>query len=320
VASFLIGDSEAAEILMLCRIAKHNGSALKLSDLLEATRMAASEEELEAAWSLNQILSSRYVLDSGWILEKSRTSVDPAYSAAVERQSEERSKRNLRLARDFARLCVDHRVRLLAVSGGNSYRRAGPRDDIDLFCVTAPDTLWLFMLKSLLLARLYKLTRRWSPPFCLSYVLDERRARRVFQSSDSSLFARDALMARVLHGDGFYLSLLRDAPWMSEYFPKLYWRRIRDAESTESDQDVIVKENSRAGSRVLNFLLSCTVGAYIRLKARLLNRRLRKSNESSAFFRADVGRDWCIYESDGYRSLRKIYGDDPAQANGLLGA
>jgi hypothetical protein len=262
--------------------------------------MTATEEDLETAWSLNPTLSSNYALDSGWILEKNRRTSDPAYSAAVESRSRDRSTKNLQQAREFAGLCVDGSVRLLAVSGGNSYSRAGPRDDVDLFCVTAKDSLWVFMLKSLLLARIYKSSRRRAAPFCFSYAMDETRAREEFRSAGDGLFARDALMARVLHGSMFYLSLLNDSRWMGGYFPNLYARRTTEPEKPEGLAQ-------GKGSSVLNSFLFYTLGTYIRLKAFLLNGRYLKSGNTSAVFRAEVGKDKCVYESNRYKRLRRIY-------------
>jgi hypothetical protein len=314
LSDFAIGDKETAEILTFCEIAKHNGSVLTLGDLLEATTMSASEEDLEAAWRMNPMLSSMYTLESGWILERGRSASNPAYSTEIERQKEERSRRNLWLGRGFAALCEGREVKMLAVTGGNSYGRAGARDDIDIFCITTADSLWLFMLKALLLARLFRARRKGSPPICLSYILDERRASANFRTARDALFARDALMARVLHGMTFYDSLLRDSPWMGRYFPRLYKSRLQDAQARDEGPDR--KAGGRAGRRVLNSFLCRTIGGYIRFKAYLMNRRFRGSEDtSSALFHADVEEDRCIYESNRYRTLRRVY-DGLEEADG----
>ena len=301
------GRKRPPRILTFCQIAKHNGSALTLGDLLEATTMSASEEDLEAAWMMNPMLSSMYTLESGWILERERGAHAPAYSTEMEREKEERSRRNLWLARGFAALCEGRGVKMLAVTGGNSYGRAGARDDIDIFCITAADSLWLFMLKALPLARLFRATRKGSPPICLSYILDERRASANFRTAGNALFARDALMARVLHGMAFYDSLLRDSPWMGRYFPRLYLSRLQQ-DAQARDERPGGKTGGRAGRRVLNSFLCCAIGGYIRFKAYLLNRRFSGSEgTSSAVFHADVEEDRCIYESNRYRMLRRVY-------------
>jgi hypothetical protein len=300
LAQFVIDEKQQEEISALCQIAQHNGSALTLGEVLEATSMAATEEDLEAAWAMNPVLSASYALESGWILEKGSGTVDPTYSAAAAMASEKRSAMNVRQAADFAAVCVDRRVRLLAVSGGNSYRRAGPGDDVDFFSVTANDSVWIFMLRSLILARIHGLRRKHSAPFCFSFVVEERKALSDFGRADDRLFARDALMARVLSGWGFYQSLLSQSGWMERYFPALYHQRV-------SGQTRPASPETGQGNSVLNYFLYCSLGSYVRLKAFLLNARLRREGRVSAAFHADIGRDRCVYESNRYRRLREMY-------------
>jgi len=314
LAQFAIGEEEASEISAFYQIAKQNGSALTLAELLEATSMVATEADLEAAWRRNPTLSSRYSLELGLVFEKGERTVDPSSLAAAERQSVERSRRNLLLANELASLCVDERVKMIAVGGGNSYRRSGPRDDIDLFCVTAKDSLWIFMFRSLLLARLYSFGRRGSPPFCFSYVLDEGRAHADFRTSDDGLFARDALMAFVLHGRRFYQSLLTESPWMRRYFPVLYNRKSGGKGFFWTREEGVT--GARPASRIANSFLYHTVGTYIRMKAYLLNGRFLRQGNLSSVFRAKVATDCCIYESNRYRRLREIYDDAPRRARG----
>ncbi len=186
------------------------------------------------------------------------------------------------------------------MAGGNSYKRARHGDDIDLFCVTTQNSLWLFMLKSLLLARIYQLTRR-SPPFCFSYVMDEGMAHSEFTRSGDRLFARDALAANVMVGEGFYRSLLREGRWMERFFPRMYNRSFTEGDVTAP------LGGERHGSRALNGLLFLTVGTYVRMKAHLLNRRYRAKGNTSALFRVRIGIDHCIYESNRYHMLRGMY-------------
>ncbi|MDA4121650.1 MAG: hypothetical protein OK456_00545 [Thaumarchaeota archaeon] len=308
---FVIGASEEAQISTLCQIAKHNGSVLNLSELIDATSMPTNEEELQVAWGTNPTLSSRYSLEAGWIVEKDWGS--SGVEGAVERAnwSRARSAWNIAQAVDFARLCVHGEVRLLAVSGGNSYDRAGPADDVDLFCVTNKDSMWLFMLRSLLLARAFRLLRRRTAPFCFSYVVEEERVRDDFARKEGGLFARDALMARVVHGQGFYGRLLRESPWMGAYFPTLYSKRAGEAVATEPQG---AGPRRRGGLRAAaNSFLFYTVGSYIKLKAYFLNGKYRRVGNISAVFRADIGKDRCVYESNRYRRLRRMY-DGPLPA------
>lgn len=300
MAQFVISDEQEMEISALCRIAEHNGSALTLGEVLEATSMVATENDLATAWATSPLLNASYELEAGWIFERGRRGTDLSYSAAAETVRERTSASNIRQAADFSTVCVDRRVRLLAVSGGNSYRRAGPGDDVDFFSVTMNDSLWIFMLRSLILSRIYSVGRRRGAPFCFSYVVEERKALRDFRGGGDRLFARDALMAHVLYGSGFYQSLLSEAGWMERYFPKLY-SRVKSSRVPSSGPA------PGAGNIVLNSFLYYTLGTYVKIKAFLLSARLRRKGRAPAEFHADIGKDRCVYESNRYRRLRSMY-------------
>jgi hypothetical protein len=296
---FVIGERELEEISTYCEIARANKSLLTLSELVQLTSIDATEEEFESAWQVNSLLKSRFRLESGYVMEEQDLA---ASSGMVEAEYDNRAtaRRNVATASEFADLCRDSHVKLLAVAGGNSYKSARRGDDIDLFCVTTKDSLWLFMLKSLLLARLYAITRH-SPPFCFSYVIDEERARTEFGEAKDGLFARDALSAHVLAGRDFYRGLLTEGSWMRSYFPRMYARRVasQDADGRPAAP--------RSGSALLNSFLFYSVGTYVRMKAALLNRRYRRRGETSAVFHSRIGKDHCVYESNRYRRLRRMY-------------
>jgi len=299
---FVIGEKEVAEISSYCRIAKANSSRLTVTELLQLTTADATEEDLLGAWGENATLSSMYQVESGYIVERGQGGgVASPTEVDVEEGNRARARTNISAARELARICADDRVELLAVSGGNSYKSARDGDDIDFFCVTTKDSLWLFMLKSLLVARLYQLTRR-SAPFCFSYVMDEDRALREFAETGDGLFARDALAAEVLVGRGFYRSLLLQATWMQSFFPRMYHRGLSAAEEGGRDRQ------RKRGSRTLNAFLYYTVGGYVRMKAYLLNRRYRSRGNVASVFRVRIGTDHCIYESNRYQRLRSMYG------------
>jgi len=298
--TYVIGEREVAEISGYCQIAKANRSAITVRELLELTRADATEEELVRAWGRNAEISARYALESGYVLERAAGG-EPVSGVEAEETNRARARSNVLAAEGFAGLCADGRVRLLAVAGGNSYKSARLGDDIDLFCVTGRDSLWVFMLRSLLLARIYRASRRCAP-FCFSYVMDEADAARTFAETRDALFARDALTARVLVGRGFYRSLLERGSWMAGFFPRMYARGLREAEGPARPAAL-----SRGGSRTLNALLYRTVGTYVRMKAYLLNRRYRSALDTPAVFRVLIGPGHCVYESNRYDGLRRMY-------------
>jgi hypothetical protein len=300
-SGFVIGEREVAEISTYCQIARANSSLLSLSELAQLTSADATEEEFEMAWNGNTDLRSRYRLEGGYVMDE-REGVTSTGILEEEEDRRERAEKNVVIATEFAKLCKDQRVKLLAVAGGNSYRSAGRWDDIDIFCVTSGDSLWLFMLKALILARVYARLNR-TPPFCFSYVTDEERARQEFGDAKDALFARDALSANVLEGFDFYRSLLLEASWMRRYFPRMYAKRTVERTTTGRQNADI----QRRGNTVLNSFLFYTVGNYVKMKAILLNRKYRSRGESSAVFHSRIGKDHCVYESNRYRRLRKMY-------------
>jgi hypothetical protein len=296
---FVIGDRELAEISAYCEIALANKSLLTLSELAQLTSIDATEEEFEIAWHVNKPLRSRFRLESGYVMD-GQEAADSRVRVDAEYENRATAKRNVAIASEFADLCKGRRVKLLAVAGGNSYNSARRGDDIDLFCVTTKNSLWVFMLKALLLARVYGSTRK-SPPFCFSYVVDEEKARSEFSEAKDGLFARDALAAHILAGQSFYRSLLLEGSWMERYFPRMYTRRIARQDADERPQ------RHRTGSALLNSFLFYSVGSYVRMKAALLNRKYKSRGDSSAVFHSRIGKDHCVYESNRYRRLRRIY-------------
>jgi hypothetical protein len=194
----------------------------------------------------------------------------------------------------------------LSVAGSTSYKATSENDDIDIFCVTEKDSLWIYLTKALLLARVLKLVRPRSPRFCFSCVLDEEYARRLFASPSDALFARDALTAQVLQGSFFYDRLLRKGQWLSDYFPKLH--RLRKAQQGETLEEMEVTRPAVA-RKALNHFLFLTVGSYVRLKSILLNRKLRKTRRPDSLFMVISGRDHCIFESQSYQQLRRMYSE-----------
>ena len=176
--------------------------------------------------------------------------------------------------------------------------------------------MWVFLSRSLLLARAFRFAAADSPWLCLSYVMDDTFAMSEFTDPKDSLFARDALSTVVVRGSDYYTALLRQSAWMSDHFPKLYSLRVWP--STEitgrsyaaCDERVHSNSNSEQtgiSTRIANDFLYVVVGSYIRLKSYLLNRRLSRSRNKEGVFRLRIGRDHCIYESLSYVRLREMY-------------
>ncbi len=312
----VITENDALGIKLLCEVARVNGTILSLGELLQLTAIDASEEDFTKAWLSDPLLSSDFELKSGFVVERIAVGNEGASNVLVENERERRKRatRNFRFARDFAVLCIGESAKSISICGSTSYGSVSLNDDIDIFCVTKKDELWLFFAKSLLLARFFQLARKDCPRPCLSYLMDEEYARERFARTRDALFARDALTAVVVHGSAFYQEILGEGRWMAGYFPKLY--ALRSDHKTRRTNGG--NRHRQLGTRrVLNKFLYFTVGSYIRAKAFLLNRRLRKENKRSSIFRLRIGEDHCIYESTRYQSMRKMYRETADRTAGL---
>ena len=293
------------EISILSGIAKTNGSNVTLKDLAALTRTSLSEDQIRSSWETFPNLAVSYRLREGFILQPGNDQVQSDRDTlALEQEKRTRAKTYTRYANMFASLCKARGTNLLAISGSTSYKTPFASDDLDIFCVTKPNSLWIFLTKSLLLARFQQLFRRDAPRLCFSYAVDQKFAEKEFPLPKDALFARDALTATIVHGQNYYKALLKRSPWISNYFPRLY----RDRADTVKDEG-IARERivSRPGTKFLNLLLRVTVGNYVAFKSTLLNKRLRKQRKLSAVFSAKIGTDHCIFESARYSKLRAMY-------------
>jgi hypothetical protein len=208
------------------------------------------------------------------------------------------------------------------VSGANSFLSAREDEDIDFFCVTKTNGLWPFMLRALILARIHRIANKDVPELCFSCIMDERWATHTFRRRQHPIFARDALTAKVIGGVPECHALLEKAPWMGDYFPAFYDMRLRETSQRER-QSPRREAAGREGSAVTNAFLYHTLGAFLRMKSWTLNRKLTKGGAHSAVFATRIGVGHHIYESNRYRSLRKMYGDmekDRWEPNGRDGS
>lgn len=292
------------EISLLTGIAKANGSILSLKDLVSLTRTSLSEEQLKSHWAIIPELASSYELKNGLILERSSNYFGSVPSGPEsEQEKRARAESYVRYAREVASFCTDQETQLIAISGSTSYHASLASDDLDIFCVTKPDHLWLFLTKSLLLARFLQVFRKSEPRICFSYAMDQNFAMNEFLPVGDPLFARDALTTIVVHGHEFYKELLKRSSWISNYFPHLYQQRTDDTHRNATTERV-----ASGPSRIfLNILLRILVGNYIALKSAMLNRRLKKQGKFSSLFMAKIGLDHCIFESVRYINLRTMY-------------
>jgi hypothetical protein len=301
---------ENIELLVgvVARVARMHGSRVSLADLVQLLPSQASGEDVARALQSSPKLANEYVLQDGFVLPRAKPGLPVA-----EDDRGGNTAANVRLARWLASRLAGDDVRVLAVSGSTSYGAASRRDDVDLFCVVRPGSMWTFLARALLLTRASRLSGRDRSPICLSCVMDSDYADSLFRSDRGALFARDALVAEVILGQDEYGELLRCAPWMKRYFPRLYNLRGGGKESPSSG-----RLGPSGLQRFADRFLFVTLGSYISAKARLHNLSLARQGKRQAWFRARVGLDHLIYESAKYTTLKQMYGEiRPSGQEGL---
>jgi len=306
--SLSLTEKQAREIETFFQIAKENGAVISLRELIGLAAIDANEIELERAFLSDSKLRSKFLLESGYVLERSQvTGLSPQQTVSEEEQRRERARTNLKRARRFGRVLLKGTV-LVSVSGANAYLSAREDEDIDFFCVTKTNGMWPFMLKALITARVHRLANRDVPELCFSFIMDEKCATEEFRARQHPIFARDALTAKVIWGKMAYHALLEEAPWMGDYFPAFYRMRLRE---TSLDEQRWSRDGaaSKEGSAVLNSLLYHTLGPFLRMKSWALNRKFTKAAWHSSVFATRIGKGYCIYESNRYRKLGRMYGE-----------
>jgi hypothetical protein len=317
--SLALTEKQAREIEVFCQIAGENGAAISLRELIGLAGLEASEPELARAILTDSSLGSKLLLESGYVFERQVIGADPATAGSVladeaedRKRKRARAEANLKRASAFGRLLVPGSV-VVSVSGGNSYLSAREDEDIDFFCVTKTDGLWLFMLKALILARVNRLMNRDEPPLCLSCVMDEAWAAKAFTTRQPLIFARDALTVKLIGGIDAYHRLIDSASWMEGYFPVIYRTRLRETDPVT--RPAAPPSSGEGGPRpggaavVVNAFLCCVLGSFLRMKSWALNRRLTRAAWFPAIFDTKFGRGHYIFESKRYERLRAIYGE-----------
>jgi len=301
--AFLPDETQREAVLEYCKIAAASGALLSIKDLVELLAIDATEEELQEGIASDESLSSKVFVESGMV-----ALISPGSDRATARETIEEGQRrrrraisNIEAARVFARLFSGDAV-FVAVAGTNSYLSVAEGDDIDYYCITRTDGMWAFMLKALLLSRIRSIFRRDVPPFCFSYVMDERQVKDVSSRPMTAVHARDTLTAKVISGDATYHAILEYEQWMRSYFPVIYDRRMRETGSQLDQNPPATK-----GSHVTNSWLFLTLGSYLALKAWILNRRLAKQGRRDAVFKTWIEPGRLEYASRRYIELGKMY-------------
>ncbi|MDA4127427.1 MAG: hypothetical protein OK452_09565 [Thaumarchaeota archaeon] len=303
------GDERLATLVnVVLKAAQMHGSSVALSDLVQLLPEGATPKDIADVFEVLPPLPGDYALKDGLLVPKLDNDL-PSNDFNLRLRH---SVANTQVVRWLSKVLGNREALIVAVSGSTSYNAASSRDDVDLFSVTRPQTMWFFLAKALILTRVSRVFRRSNVPIDLSCLMDEDYATRVFAKDGGALFARDALVAEVVLGQARYASLLKSAPWMKRYFPKLYERRSAPAGAQKNPWS-----KSSFWERCINLFLFKTLGSYIQAKATFHNHVLAREGKGLSAFRARVGPDHLIYESAKYNRLREIYEDIRPTQDGL---
>lgn len=109
-------------------------------------------------------------------------------------------------------------IRMVAVSGALAQENAQEQGDVDLFCITDPDRLWLARLWLVPLARWTRAFERACPlDLCPNYILTTE----TLEVDAKNLFtAYETVQAVPLWGEGVYRAFRAANPWTARFLPQ----------------------------------------------------------------------------------------------------
>jgi glycosyltransferase involved in cell wall biosynthesis len=194
--------------------------------------------------------------------------------------------------------------RCACVTGSVAYGMPQRGDDLDLFVVTRKGGLWWFLAYAYLTLRL----ERWKhpgiaePPPCFNFVLDDCEALEEFSHGQGFLFAREALTAQPVQGDGYYRGLLAESPWMREEIPRLYAEKNPAAFASVA--------RSRPAPflvRLLSLAVFPGLAAYLQLAGLRRDSGFRRASMTDHRFRTDTKWRRLAFASRKFDRLRERY-------------
>ena len=242
------------------------------------------------------------------------TILPPGVGVSILRTLDDRRERGEVYLRHASRLFagplspVEPLVRCAGVTGSTAYRHPSKGDDLDLMAITARGVLWAFLAVAFLK---FRLERAAAPPagtaWCLNYVLDERAAAALYARPQGLLFAREALMVRMVRGEPYYRSLLHRSTWISHELPRLYRRLTAHGEAPREERSRPLRLARLASSVIFPFLAT-----YLQLVGLYRNHALRCRGRSDGQFRTVTLPGEFSLKTDRYVRLNRLYVPSPA--------
>ncbi|MFI5421257.1 MAG: hypothetical protein ACHQ1H_09860, partial [Nitrososphaerales archaeon] len=123
----VLSDEIVSNIALFCDIARSNGTALSIKDLMLLVSLDLSEDQFLHAWGKSPFLASRYRISTGVIIEKASKDAPSGKDHFLESENKEISERFLRAtsnatyARRFGYFVGPGRFKVLSISGSTSY-------------------------------------------------------------------------------------------------------------------------------------------------------------------------------------------------------
>ncbi len=138
-------------------------------------------------------------------------------------------------------------IELVGVSGALAMGDAKEDDDIDLFIVTAQDTLWVTRALSFLVLRFAKIpVRRFgekdvSNKLCLNLWVDKKNLD--FSEREEIYTAHETVQVKALFDrGGIYKKLIEANSWIEKFFPNAFKvLKVENGEDTSQEQGVVHK-------------------------------------------------------------------------------
>jgi|SRR5579875_681004 len=197
-------------------------------------------------------------------------------------------------------------IRCAAVTGSVAYGSAGVSDDLDLLVCTARGAVWVFLARAFFAVRRRSRRGTAGEPsrWCFNFVTDDRTLVEEYHRARGLLYAREALMARVVLGEEFYRALLGSCPWMAVEAPRLYRRWARDGFPPQPPS-----APAPWPTRITNVVLYFLLAPYLQLAGLRRNHRLRREGRSAQEFRTITRLGRLFYQSRRFDELERRYRD-----------
>lgn len=195
-------------------------------------------------------------------------------------------------------------LQCVGVTGSVAYGEPEVGDDCDFLVVTRTGAVWAFLAYTYLRLRFRPPAPQSEFPstWCFNYVLDDRTVRREFLKPRGFLFAREALTARLLHGEEYYRGLLGGAGWLEGETPRLY-----DRWKGRGFPELAPIRAAPTLVRVANAALFAPVALYLQLAGLVRNRRLRRAGRGAERFRTITRWNRLAFESEKFGRLTELF-------------